>query len=351
MSPFIRSLRDVELELELELELEFAIDARMRTYLRSVGRIRVDARSRSLAFVRARASSRANDDLARTRERARQRLHRFYVDTPIDSYATVRLSREETKHVIRSLRLKVGEQLEVCDGCGGVASGTLLSVDVGEAIVRLNARIDALEGSGIDWIMVVAMGSLKGGRGDTLVEKVAELGARAVTPLTTARSAEIGGGDRGEMKTMKRGNLYDDDDDERGKSGREGRWARVALAASKQSLRARALEIARPANVDEACAMVSRSPLALLAAAGAEPILDVLRRVEDVGRGMIIVGPEGDFTDDEIERLTAAGARLVGLGSLRLRVETAAISALAAVSCVVEERKRAGFVETSDAST
>jgi len=184
-----------------------------------------------------------------------------------------------------------------------------------------------------------------------LVEKVAELGARAVTPLTTARSAEIGGGDRGEMKTMKRGNLYDDDDDERGKSGREGRWARVALAASKQSLRARALEIARPANVDEACAMVSRSPLALLAAAGAEPILDVLRRVEDVGRGMIIVGPEGDFTDDEIERLTAAGARLVGLGSLRLRVETAAISALAAVSCVVEERKRAGFVETSDAST
>jgi len=82
----------------------------------------------------------------------------------------------------------------------------------------------------------------------------------------------------------------------------------------------------------------------LVAAAGAPPIAAVLadaRRggwtAEEDGSGsrppcLLFVGPEGDFTGAEVEGLVAAGAKLVGLGPHRLRVETAAMAGLAAVT-------------------
>ena len=277
-------------------------------------------------------------------------LHRFYVDEPFGAGARVALSREESRHATRALRLKPGDALEVCDGVGGLGLGRLMETTAkgNEAVVEVEAMIEDAFGSGMDWEVVAAFGGLKGGRGDWLVEKAAELGARTLTPLLTERSAAIGKGEG---------------------SGRESRWGRVAHAASKQSLRACGLIVNAPTNVAELCAEIERdgaSRLTLLAAAGAPPIGDVVRaagadvarsgRVKspsgpmsilpdraagaDVARsGRILIGPEGDFTDEEIERMVRAGARPVGLGALRLRVETAAISALAAVSALVEESK------------
>jgi len=252
-------------------------------------------------------------------------LHRFYVDEPFGAGARVALSKEESRHATRALRLKPGDALEVCDGVGGLGLGRLMETRAkgNEAVVEVEAMIEDAFGSGMDWEVVAAFGGLKGGRGDWLVEKAAELGARTLTPLLTERSAAIGKGEG---------------------SGRESRWGRVAHAASKQSLRACGLIVGAPTNVAELCAEIERdgaSRLTLLAAAGAPPIGDVVRAAgADVARsGRILIGPEGDFTDEEIERMVRAGARPVGLGALRLRVETAAISALAAVSALIEESK------------
>ena len=290
------------------------------------------------------ASTRDDDDaLSTARQRASTRLHRFYVDEPLGPGALVRLSKEETRHATKALRLKPGNALEVCDGVGGVGRGTILDIGAhGEAAVEIDDFDFDSSSSGLDWDCIVAFGGLKGGRGDTLVEKAAELGARRLTPFVTTRSAVIGGGDRdGGSKSRARKTKNDDSDSEgqdSSRSGRESRWGRVAQAASKQSLRARALEVTAPASIDAVCRAIQSAPLALIAAAGAPPIIDVLRDASDVSSGIIIVGPEGDFTDEELRALTDAGAKPVGLGGLRLRVETAAISALAAVSAVVEER-------------
>jgi 16S rRNA (uracil1498-N3)-methyltransferase len=193
-----------------------------------------------------------------------------------------------------------------------------------------------------------------------MVEKCAEIGARRVTPLTTERSSRVGGGGdnnsnstsgHGNNGKKKRGNAKsrrededEDEDGEAGTSGREGRWGRVALAASKQSLRVNALIVTAPVDVHEMCETMARengTRLTLLAAAGAPPIAEVMRgaSAEEARCGRILIGPEGDFTDGEIKALVAAGARVVGLGPLRLRVETAAVAALAAVSALVEGRK------------
>ena len=111
-------------------------------------------------------------------------------------------------------------------------------MDGAGATVEVEEMVADALGSGTAWDVASAFGGLKGGRGDWLVEKCAELGARTLVPLLTTRSGAIGGGDRdGDKKRSGSRRASGGDDDGSTASGREGRWGRVAHAASKQSLR------------------------------------------------------------------------------------------------------------------
>jgi 16S rRNA (uracil1498-N3)-methyltransferase len=91
---------------------------------------------------------------------------------------------------------------------------------------------------------------------------------------------------------------------------------------------------------DELVERVRSADLALLAAAGAPPLRSVLENTkEKKAGGFLVVGPEGDFTDDELARLEEAGAIAVGLGPLRLRVETAAVAIMACVGMMHPARE------------
>ena len=344
----------------------------------SVSRARYQARGVGLVFPRARGVPRdvssasaasgdgetavgaADGGVAAAREAQTNRYHRFYVDEPLPpAGGVVLLGRDESKHAMKALRLKPGDFLEVCDGVGGVGVGQLIGTEPSEEGGRKGARdaaaaavaLDAVATApfgGPEWHLVVACGGLKGGRADWLVEKSAELGAASLVPLKTERSPTVGP-DRGDRKGNKgkggrgrrdAGNAADDgdDDDDASLSGREGRWSRVASAASKQCLRAHALRIAPPLAFDHLLERVRSADVALLAAAGAPPLRRVMEEnAERFGKekrnagGLLLVGPEGDFTDEELARLAEAGAVAVGLGPLRLRVETAAVAIMACV--------------------
>ena len=345
---------------------------------RRVSRARYEARGVGLVFPRARgvlrdasSASAASGDgetavgaadggVAAAREAQTNRYHRFYVDEPLPpAGGVVLLGRDESKHAMKALRLKPGDFLEVCDGVGGVGVGELIGTEPSEEGGRRGARDAAVASVALDavavtpfggpeWHLVVACGGLKGGRADWLVEKSAELGAASLVPLKTERSPTVGP-DRGDRKGNKgkggrgrrdAGNAADDgdDDDDASLSGREGRWSRVASAASKQCLRAHALRIEPPLAFDHLLERVRSADVALLAAAGAPPLRRVLEEnAERFGKekrnagGLLLVGPEGDFTDEELARLAEAGAVAVGLGPLRLRVETAAVAIMACV--------------------
>jgi len=156
------------------------------------------------------------------------------------------------------------------------------------------------------WQVAVACGTLKGGRADWLVEKCTELGAGSFIPILTERSPEV-------------------------TEGRSNRLDRVALAAAKQCLRTHALEVVQPTPLSVLLNEVRDAPLALLAAAGAPDLPAMMQQhPQDILQGgMIIIGPEGDFTPEELNEIIEAGAVPVGLGPLRLRAETAAIAMLA----------------------
>ena len=108
---------------------------------------------------------------------SRERLHapgrhRFYVDGPLGAGTAVALSREETKHAVKALRLRVGDALEVCDGVGGLGYGTLVDVSGAVATVAcLHSEEKArrwLEYTSLPWLLVSSTGKQSGPIGDRM---------------------------------------------------------------------------------------------------------------------------------------------------------------------------------------
>ena len=105
--------------------------------------------------------------------------------------------------------------------------------------------------------------------------------------------------------------------------------------------RSTTMAIRKPLHVRELAEHVRRSSLALVGVEGAPGIMEVLDQQAEALAGMdqsgakpglLLVGPEGDFTAEELQALFDAGAKPVGLGRNRLRVETAALAMLNAVT-------------------
>ena len=145
----------------------------------------------------------------------------------------------------------------------------------------------------------------EGKRGDVMVEKLTELGVSRLTPLLT---------ERGVVRPEAEGS-------------KARRWESIAEEAGRQCRRNDALEVDPPQRIDEWLASVPDGAVRYFAhlMAGALPARTLAE--SEAGRPVAFaVGPEGGWTEAEAERLTRSGFRPVRLGSLVLRVETAAIA-------------------------
>ncbi|XP_020866738.1 uncharacterized protein LOC9327613 isoform X3 [Arabidopsis lyrata subsp. lyrata] len=202
------------------------------------------------------------------------------------------------------LRLKQEDRVELFNGKGGLVEGCIQSID--KTGVDFIAQEDqkVILPQGIQWQVFAAFGTLKGGRADWLVEKCTELGASSVTPLLTERSSIIS-------------------------ENRVDRLERVSFAAAKQCQRLHQMVLNPPIKFDTLLGHISKSKLCLVATAEATPLLNAVNSSTKETSGILIVGPEGDFTKKEVEMMLEAGSTAVGLGPHRLRVETATIALLA----------------------
>ncbi|XP_022745043.1 uncharacterized protein LOC111295676 [Durio zibethinus] len=242
-------------------------------------------------------------------------LPRFFSETlPSSKGGVIRVQGDEFWHITKVLRLKTDDRVELFNGKGGLVEGFIQNID-GTAIdfVALEDPKQVLPQTP-QWHVFAAFGSLKGGRADWLVEKCTELGASSVTPLLTERSSAIS-------------------------DNRVERLQRVMLAASKQCQRLHEMKLNHPMKIDKLVPLVAKSKLSFIAIAEATPLVSALTSAIKEPSGLIIVGPEGDFSEKEVNMIKQAGATTVGLGSHRLRVETATIAILATLMLWSDSQK------------
>ena len=233
----------------------------------------------------------------------------FVPEARLERGVELRLDGAHAHRLRDVLRLRPGDGLMVFDGRGGEQSARVATVDADSVTLQLGDARTPLPEPPVPVTLVCAFP--RGQRGDWIVEKATELGVAAITPLPAERSVMQPGG------------------------GRLERWQRIAIEAAEQCGRASvpALDSEPPADALLLLADLDAERTIADAIAAAEPPLVAVA---------LYVGPEGGWSAEERERLLADGARPVGLGPRRLRVETAAIVGVAHVLAATGRPRRRG---------
>ena len=230
----------------------------------------------------------------------------FYAPPDRFQSGVVSLPEDESRHAAVVLRHRPGDEIDVVDGFGGWHRIILTEVSPGG--VKGQVRETRQDVNEPPYRLRLALAPLKSpARYEVFVEKAVELGVSAITPISTERTE----------KSYRRGD----------------RLQRIAIAAMKQCRRSRLLQIGGEETWNELLRGGTET-LRLVcheAAIAPETIVGRMRSDGLAGGVLIAVGPEGGFSEREIDAALAANFAAVSLGPRRLRAETAAITAAAAV--------------------
>lgn len=233
-----------------------------------------------------------------------------HVDTSLEGCGTghrIPLTDDEAHHLATVLRLHRGAPLEVADGAGRCAAAEL---DVGMVRLVGDVTLDRRPPPRL----AVAQALPKARKLDEVVRQVTELGADAVIPVAAERSVSRLGDGRDQRAVT--------------------RWRAVARSAAEQSRQPYRPTIHPVTTVGDLDA-VEPTGLLLVAHPGAPPLPGLFGACRDADGVIIAVGPEGGWTDAEVDHLIGAGACAVGLGPTVLRTEHAAAAAMAVLGAGV----------------
>ena len=237
------------------------------------------------------------------------RTIRCHVDSALAIGRELALPEAASNHIVRVLRLQVGDSFHLFNGDGSDYRAEILSLEKRGIKVRVVAShaLDNESPLPIHLYQCIARGE----KMDWILQKATELGAAAFTPLVSERT---------EVK------LDQDRSDKR-----LAHWQGVIRAACEQSGRAVVPALHAPVAINRLDAAPAR-PQAFFLQPGA-PL-----RVPDLALAAgtdtcLAVGPEGGFSPRDVQCLQAAGFRGLSLGPRILRTETAGIALMAALQC------------------
>lgn len=243
-------------------------------------------------------------------------MHRFYLPPERCAGTTLRLDGREAHHALNVLRLKHGELVAVLDGIGNEFMCTVKDVSRNAVTLSVSLKnfVPALPCS-----ISLLVGIPKGKIIESIIQKSVELGARRIIPILSERVVT----------------QLDDDDAE----NKRDKWQNVAIEAIKQCGAAWLPKVEAPMTIEQFLSRKERFDLSLVGSLQKERRhpREILREFETQhGRlpqsAGVWVGPEGDFTLDELKAIENSGAQPISLGNLVLRVETAVIYCLSVLN-------------------
>ena len=223
--------------------------------------------------------------------------HFFYISPNNISKNCFTLDAEEAHHALNVLRLQVEDEIWLLDGVGtayrGIIreNGQVVSGEVLEAVpgfAEANATVH------------LAVGLIKKDRFEWLLEKAVECGALSITPLLLDRCVK--------------------------RSLNLERSQKIVRTAAKQCGRSRFPKLNEPTSLDNY--LNDRSDLTVCLQSEGEKSLSTWQREKSPNEVSVLIGPEGDFSDNEMNVIRDNNIEIVSLGNRRLRTETAAITAL-----------------------
>ena len=231
------------------------------------------------------------------------------------------LRGDEAQHLVRARRHRVGDEIEVIDGCGRFYRARIAATERASVRCEVLAREEGVGESAV-WLSL-APALIKGPRFDFVVEKATEVGVAHIAPVFSERGVARPRSDN-----------------------RLDRWGRLVQAAAKQCGRSRLPTICRPGPLREVHAdLTERNDVVLMAtASGSERALRPCLAGRRATRVALLVGPEGGFSPAEELQAQAGGAQLFRWGRRALRADTASI-VLAALVLHEAEQAFTGEVE------
>ncbi len=244
----------------------------------------------------------------------------FYIESFSDNQSYLTLSEETSKHIIQVLRMKEGEHLQLTNGKGQIVTAELIQEH------KKATEVKAISTSHITprtSDITIAISLIKNNsRFEWFLEKATEIGVSEIIPLIC---------DRTEKQNF-----------------RHDRMNNILISAMLQSQQAWLPKLQEPTMFKEIiktltaqnkyiahCEQQEKINFSnILNSNKKEQTSQVLPRGEDLGGALILIGPEGDFTKDEIDSAKQNNFMPVSLGETRLRTETAGI-----VACVLLNQK------------
>ena len=229
----------------------------------------------------------------------------FVDDLPTTVGGLYEFANDDANHAIRVLRMQAGAEFMLSDGQGTWSQVVATEVKKKSMQVRV---IDSGFQQPLATTITVIQALPKGDRAKEAVELLTEAGVDRIVPWASARS--IGKGSE--------------------------KFAITAREASKQSRRFRIPEVTEIATTTQICDAIKISDLALVFHESATARLSDQVSSHNVEHLLIIIGPEGGLTDEEIAAFTDAGAKVALMGRPILRSAHAGIAAVSAVSALLK---------------
>jgi len=222
----------------------------------------------------------------------------FYApDIKGDTYI---LDEKESRHVVRVMRMPKGSPVRLIDGSGNLYKGIISEPDQKRCVITLTGITEGFEER--NYRLHLAVSPLKNTeRFGWLIEKIVEIGVDEITPVISNHTEKTG--------------------------IREERLNNIIISAMKQSLKARKPLLNPPVSFDE---YISSATSSVKLIAHCNETVERVRITEACppkSDTVIMIGPEGDFSEKEVKDAISEGFVSIHLGKGRLRTETAGIAA------------------------